>query len=162
MILNGTGSDDRSGISSYIYMYKKSTESTWKQAATVTSDANTNSYTLKNLSGNTQYDIKLVVRDKAGNEGTAVREKVKTSVQVKVGDYVAYTPTSGTYQSGESVNYSGVSTTQTFTTETNLGWRVWSIDEETKSLILIANNPTSQQLPLYGANGFNNRNKDNE
>lgn len=131
MTLNGTGSDDRSGISSYIYMYKKSTESTWKQAATVTSDANTNSYTLKNLTGNTQYDIKLVVRDKAGNEGTAVREKVKTSVQVKVGDYVAYTPTSGSYTVTKA--YSGHTADQTLKTET-LNWRVWSIDENTRKI----------------------------
>jgi len=153
---NATGQDDRSGIYSYIYMYKKSTDSTYKQVATVTSEEETNSYTIKNLTGNTLYDIKVVVRDKAGNEGEAVTQSIKTNVQVKVGDYVAYTPTPGTYNTGTDGVSAGPTTNQVFQTETNLGWRVWSIDEENKSLILIANNPTSTQLKLQGANGFNN------
>ena len=94
-----------------------------------------------------------------GNEG----EGIEIPEGIKVGDYVNYTPTEGTYKVADGTNGSGYTTTdgyQTFTTETGesaLKWRVLSIDEEKGEVELVAATAaqTSTKLYLQGADGYN-------
>ena len=72
---------------------------------------------------------------------------------IKIGDYVAYTPTgAGSY----TVNgtYSGTGSNQVINKE-NLNWRVLDKTEDGK-VRLISANPTTAEVTLKGANGYNN------
>ncbi|MBO5412782.1 MAG: hypothetical protein J6A29_00465 [Clostridia bacterium] len=73
---------------------------------------------------------------------------------LKVGDYVNYTPDTGTYKVASGSTGSGYSSEQSFTTRSNLSWRVWSIDEETGK-IEIALASAGSSLYLEGADGYN-------
>ena len=77
---------------------------------------------------------------------------------LKVGDYVNYTPTTGTYTVAGGENGSGFDSNKTFTTETGdaaLKWRVLSIDETTGKVELIAATENSQYLFLGCEGGYN-------
>ena len=77
---------------------------------------------------------------------------------LKVGDYVNYTPTPGTYKVASGANGSGYTSEQSFTTETGeaaLKWRVLSIDEENGEVELVAATQSSTKLYLQGADGYN-------
>lgn len=85
-------------------------------------------------------------------------EDSKLPERIKVGDYVNYTPTTGTYTVASGENGSGYTSEQSFTTETGenaLEWRVWSIDEENGTVELISATQTSKKLYLKGADGYN-------
>lgn len=73
---------------------------------------------------------------------------------LKVGDYVNYIPDVGTYTVASGSTGSGYTSNQTFTTGSNLSWRVWSINEETGEveIVLATAGPT---LYLKGADGYN-------
>ncbi len=45
---------------------------------------------------------------------------------------------------------------QKFTTETNMKWRIWDYDENTRTIRLISDKPTTAKLTLKGAAGYNN------
>ena len=72
---------------------------------------------------------------------------------IKVGDYVAYTPTG---EASYPVNgtYSGTGTEQVINKE-SLNWRVLDITDDGK-VRLISANPTEAEVELKGANGYNN------
>ncbi len=86
--------------------------------------------------------------------------------EIKVGDYVNYTPTPGTYEisdditglTGYTSNNFTPTGSQTFTTpigEQALKWRVWKIDEESGKIEIISATPTTEKINLRGANGYN-------
>lgn len=86
----------------------------------------------------------------------------KVIYHLKVGDYVDYTPTTGTYKVADGEYGSGYTTTQghqSFTTEVeeSLKWRVLSIDEQTGEIELVSATAAQAETPLYlqGANGYN-------
>ena len=72
---------------------------------------------------------------------------------IKVGDYIAYTPTG---ESSYPVNgtYSGTGTEQVINKE-SLNWRVLDKTEDGK-VRLISATPTEAEVELKGANGYNN------
>ncbi|MBO5413831.1 MAG: hypothetical protein J6A29_06090, partial [Clostridia bacterium] len=100
-----------------------------------------------------------------GNEYTVpceVKLKIMPIATLKVGDYVNYTPDTGTYKVADGETGSGRDTTdpgyQEFTTGSNLSWRVWSIKEnaegdiEEVEIVLARVGPS---LYLKGADGYN-------
>ena len=74
--------------------------------------------------------------------------------ELKVGDYVNYTPDIGTYIVASGSKGSGTVSNQSFTTGTDLSWRVLSVNEETEEveIVLATTGPT---LKLSGADGYN-------
>ena len=85
-------------------------------------------------------------------EGRPIADLVNDGT-IKVGDYVAYTPT------GESSypvdgTYSGTGTEQVINKE-SLNWRVLDITDDGK-VRLISANQTEAEVELRGANGYNN------
>ena len=99
-----------------------------------------------------------------GKYQAAVVEKESTSQTLKadIGDYVSYTPTSskytveGIYSGYDSSNIEAKQgkTNQTFSTNTTVKWRIYSIDD--KTLTLISSNVVNPNLYLQGADGYNN------
>ena len=85
-------------------------------------------------------------------EGKPIADLVNDGT-IKVGDYVAYTPTG---EASYPVNgtYSGTGTEQVINKE-SLNWRVLDITDEGK-VRLISANPTETEVELKGANGYNN------
>lgn len=71
-----------------------------------------------------------------------------------VGKYVYYKPNSGTYEKATLDQYSGSTGNSAFTTEEDLKWRIWNVDD--KNLYLISEKETTQQLILTGSRGYNN------
>ena len=82
---------------------------------------------------------------------------------MKVGDYVAYIPDTGTYKVADGSYGTGYTTEQgyqSFTTETGenaLKWRIWSIDEKMGDIELVSATAAQSTTPLYlkGADGYN-------
>lgn len=94
----------------------------------------------------------------------------KVTYYLKAGDYVDYTPTTGTYKVADGQYGSGYTTDkgyQEFTTEEDnesttevdesLKWRVFSIDEQTGEIELVSATAAQSTTPLYlqGADGYN-------
>ena len=108
------------------------------------------------------YDDKM--HYSVGNYQAAVVEKESTSqiLKTNIGDYVSYTPTSskytveGLYSGYDSSNTSAKEGTsnQTFSTNTTVKWRIYSIDDTT--LTLISSDVVNSNLYLQGADGYNN------
>lgn len=76
---------------------------------------------------------------------------------IKVGDYVNYTPDTGTYKVAGGANGTGHSSEQTFTTETgdsSLKWRILSINEETGRIELVAAT-VGKSITLSSVDGYN-------
>ena len=97
-------------------------------------------------------NIELPDPEPPEEEGTSIGDLVDDGT-IKIGDYVAYTPTgAGSY----TVNgtYSGTGSNQVINKE-NLNWRVLDITDEGK-VRLISATPTTAQVSLKGANGYNN------
>ena len=92
-----------------------------------------------------------------GEEPPKKDEPTELPEGIKVGDYVNYEPTAGTYKVADGTKGSGYTTTngyQSFSTE-DLDWRILSIDEETGEIELVAATPTTSKLYLEGADGYN-------
>ncbi len=184
------GADTHSGVASY--RFQKSTTSAtsgFEDVETVTNTASSIEYTYTGLTDDTTYYLRVVVKDKAGNEkiGDAIEVKTeKAGPDLKVGDYVDYqrwindwdetNHTGGrTYnadRTGQDENteeeggidyYSGVNDNTSSSKETNtahtteeLHWRIYSVDKDTKEMLIISDVPTNYTLTLYGENGYNN------
>jgi len=103
--------------------------------------------------GKDLYEIK-------GNREVEIKESY-SKLDVKVGDYVNYTPDKPTSEqltelNSEINNYSG-SSGQNLSQASEMKWRVLEIDEKTgKPTKLISGKETNESLKLYGANGYNN------
>ena len=72
---------------------------------------------------------------------------------IKIGDYVAYTPTGAASYPVDGTN-SGTGSVQNISKE-NLNWRVLDKTKDGK-VRLISANPTNAEVTLQGANGYNN------
>ncbi|MGN1326524.1 MAG: hypothetical protein ACI4VQ_00335, partial [Clostridia bacterium] len=96
-------------------------------------------YKFENLRYSKQYNVKVKITDKNGNQ-TIVSKVVNN---IKIGDYVNYTY--DTVSSGYSLlaKYSGYDSDQTIAqSSTTLQWRVLNIDEYAKTIDLVSENPT--------------------
>lgn len=159
VIVKAKGKDNGgSGIYTYTFYIKTSTERTYTEKDTITvENAEECSYTYKDLSEGASYDLMVEVYDKAGNKETATPEGSISTIEWKasVGDYVAYTPKKGTYRAlGKYTGYWD-DAPQVLSTET-LDWRIWDIDEENDKLILIAESHTESEMGFNGSQGYNN------
>ena len=75
--------------------------------------------------------------------------------ELEVGDYVDYHPqTEETSYTVEAI-YSGYTNDQTIHQD-NMTWRILNINKEAKTVDVISTEPTSEQLSLFGALGYNN------
>lgn len=120
-----TSKDLESGMDenpTYHYYIKKSEDPLYPDEP---SYEGINTYTFQNLSQDTNYDIKVTVRDKMDNEGVAIIEGIKTK---KVDDATEGLETGSITA---SVSWSNESATVTLSTNTNLTieWQVGSITE---------------------------------
>ena len=101
-------------------------------------------------------DIEIAVNAK----GTQVLDRViYLADEVEIGDYVNYDATSG---DGEGLSITptsdltGSETTTTFNSSDITGWRVYDVDNITKTVTLIAADPTQSTLTLSGKKGWKN------
>lgn len=135
----------------------------------------------KTKTGNTpsKEDLKTIIQENGYNEGTVGEDSFVTkdggytieyneingwknvlSNVAKPGDYVAYTPdTVNTEKMNELIQdfntYSGSSGNNSDTLkQENLNWRV--LDVKDGRVRLISEKPTTSQIRLYGAKGYNN------
>ena len=119
----------------------------------------TNGIPVKKLNSTT-YQIEVTqngiytftFEDNAGNQGSAsVTVDSIDEINLRVGDYVDYVP------DGEetlSIDYVGCSNLNVPVED--LTWRVFDIDNEAKTVELIANNTTQKTITLIGEDGYNN------
>ena len=119
----------------------------------------TNGIPVKKLNSTT-YQIEVTqngiytftFEDNAGNQGSAsVTVDGIDEIKLRVGDYVDYVP------DGEetlSIDYVGCSNLNVPVED--LTWRVFDIDNEAKTVELIANNTTQKTITLIGEDGYNN------
>lgn len=126
----------------------------------LTETKTTGIWTPTELEANTEYNITVKSYDNAGNiskESMVTPVKTKSleetiSASTEIGKYVNYKPTNGTYI--VESRYSGYTENQTFSTETDLKWRIWTIDNN--NLYLISEEHTASLLKLAGFLGYNN------
>ena len=157
--VTATGKDTNgSGVYQYIFKRKLTSEGSYTIAGTITvNNQESCTYIYTGLTTGGSYDLLVEVQDKAGNKATATTDSyVSTKAwKAKIGDYVAYSPKSGTHNVA-ATTYSGYGTAQSFSTDTGLQWRIWDLNEDTNKLTLIADGVTSKTLYLQGAQGYNN------
>ena len=75
--------------------------------------------------------------------------------KLKIGDFVNYTPVPASSSGGNYTflaKYSGWSSDQTISVDTDLGWRIFEIDTENGMIDLICNSDTSQKV-YFGFDG---------
>ena len=117
-------SDGESGLAtSGRYAYYINTESTARSTGT------SNTYTYTNLAGGTQYTIKVIVKDQAGNE----KEVTTVATTEKQGDTAAVIAQNPTAYYGKEVENYGVIYDDT--AEASNKWRIFYADEENIYLI---------------------------
>ena len=75
-------------------------------------------------------------------------------VILKVGDYVDYKPTNGTFAKETLDTYSGSTENTALSTDNSLNWRILEVDSTT--LTLISAVPTSEELYLAYDSGYSN------
>ncbi|MBO5412864.1 MAG: hypothetical protein J6A29_00905 [Clostridia bacterium] len=117
--------------------------------------------TINEITKTTEY---VMAKETDGTDEVNMQEYLwdgsLASYYLKAGDYVDYTPDTGTYTVASGATGSGYTSNQTFTTETgesSLKWRVLSIDEKTGKIELVSATAAqiSTQLYLQGADGYN-------
>ena len=117
-------SDGESGLAtSGRYAYYINTESTARSTGT------SNTYTYTNLAGGTQYTIKVIVKDKAGNE----KEVTTVATTEKQGDTAAVIAQNPELYYGKEVENYGVKYDNTSGASNK--WRIFYADEENIYLI---------------------------
>ena len=96
--------------------------------------------------------------------GTAYTKEVSVEVNqfknsiledIKIGDYVNYTPKTEKSESTVNQNESGTSE-QKVAKDATLKWRILNIDEAKGTVDLVSAAPTSSTVKFYGALGYNN------
>ena len=119
-----TAKDNESGLAtSGTYAYYLNAESTAKATST------SNTYTYQNLAQNTNYTIKVVIKDAAGNE----KEVTQTATTEKKGDTAAVVAQNPTAYYGKEVENYGVIYDNT--AEATNKWRIFYADENNIYLI---------------------------
>lgn len=116
-------------------------------------------YTYTDLASGVIYNLKVEVKDKAGNTtiktvsqqvGIAEEMPIK-ELQANIGKYIEYEPISSKFVTSSS--RSGYSS-QTFETNLDAKWRIFKIEED--KLTLISDKEANTNFYLGGANGYNN------
>ena len=112
--------------------------------------------TIKNLYIKDSYKITNMNGLLAGvNNGEIINcYYEKALIGLKVGDYVNYEPTKGTYTVAGGTYGTGYISNQSFTTDSSLKWRILSIDEKTGEIELVSATSV-HTLYLNGADGYN-------
>ena len=119
-----TAKDNESGLAtSGTYAYYLNAESTAKATST------SNTYTYQNLAQNTNYTIRVVIKDAAGNE----KEVTQTATTEKKGDTAAVVAQNPTAYYGKEVENYGVIYDNT--AEATNKWRIFYADENNIYLI---------------------------
>ncbi len=119
-----TAQDNETGLATNgTYAYYLNTESTARNTST------SNTYTYENLTGGTQYIIKVIVKDQAGNEKEATQTAM-TEKEVYNATVIAQNPTM--YYGKEVENYGVIYDNTAGATNK---WRIFYADEENIYLI---------------------------
>ena len=163
--VTANGADELSGIASYEFQ-RSTTSSTegFTSVGTITSNENSCSYKYEGLTAGTTYYLRVIAKDKAGNTMTSnvveqyiekkeinIGELTEEEKNEMVGKYVDYTPVSGSFTSEGQYNGYG---NQTFSTITNLKWRILEVNNNV--LTIISDNTANTNFYLEGENGYNN------
>ena len=93
----------------------------------------------------------IVLEKEAYFSDNSANGKTLYAVWGRIGEYIAYTPTISSFTSTGTYNGSG---DKSFSTVTNLKWRVLKIEENV--LTLISDTTANTGFTLKGANGYNN------
>lgn len=107
-----------------------------------------NSYKITNMNG-------LIAGTNNGEIINCYYEKIM--IGLKTGDYVNYTPDTGTYTVASGETGSGYTSSQSFTTETGISalkWRILSLNEKTGEIELVSAT-AGPTLYLTGVEGYN-------
>ena len=158
--VNASGSDEGSGIISYSFQISSTqNDEDFTTVRTEASTEGTCSYKYSNLEVGKNYYLRVIVADRAGYQTTSEITKQGTqdngvpdeTLSSSIGRYVAYTPVSGSFSS--NVTYNGY-TTQNFSTDTAVKWRIMFVEDN--KISLISEEPVNNGFRLQGANGYNN------
>ena len=148
--VQATGADNTSGIASYEFQYKLSSETTWKNhGSAISTNAETQTHIYTNLTANTEYELRVLITDVAGNPnaGTGITQLTKKK-ELKVGDYVAYTPDEREYvwncETALSSTYRPIS----YFTDSSVKWRIFEKDAD--SICLISADVIKANIPCEG------------
>ena len=158
--VTANATDSESGIASYDFYIKPEPEQDYSNTPNQRGTKST--FSANGLSKGTNYTIKVIVSDKAGNIADkeilvkTIASTIANAIAsgIKVGDTVYYSP-----PTGKSYTATGTgSNNQTFTSETNpmTTWKVWKIDSSNKTIEIVSSKPTDQSLTLGGLDGWNN------
>lgn len=145
-----TAQDELSGIYSYEIQYKKKNESNWKTGETKITTEGSVAITAKDLESLTEYEVKVIVKDKAGNEVTQAATATTTK-EPQVGDYIGnFKPDLKQYTvSKELTGYSKDWTSNIDGKFWGTNWKILSINKETnKVLIYIMVHNTDAVIPF--------------
>ena len=164
--VNANGEDSTSGIASYIFQYSTTSKTegfTTKEEVQNTSNSCTFEY--QDLTSNTTYYLRVIVKDRAGNttESSVIEQRIEQKeinfaelteeeINGMVGKYIGYTPVSGSYTS--SLTYNGYGNSLYFSTDSTLKWRILEVTDNT--LTLISDTTANPTFGLESYNGYNN------
>ncbi len=159
--VTANGADATSGVASYIFQYSTTNEeSGFTTADEVQNTASSCTYTYSDLTSDTTYYLRVIVKDRAGNTtlpSTAVPATTKKAgmsdieLASNVGKYVGYTPVSGSFTSQGT--YNGGSN-QNFSTTTGVKWKI--LDSNSNTLTLISDIAVNTGFRLGYEDGYNN------
>ena len=164
--VNANGEDSTSGIASYIFQYSTTSKTegfTTKEEVQNTSNSCTFEY--QDLTSNTTYYLRVIVKDRAGNttESSVIEQRIEQKeinfaelteeeINGMVGKYIGYTPVSGNFTS--SSTYNGYGSSKYFSTDSTLKWRILEVTDNT--LTLISDTTANPTFGLESYNGYNN------
>ena len=166
--VNANGEDATSGIASYSFQYSTtSSEDGFTTKEEVKNTSTSCTYTYQDLTSDTTYYLRVVVKDRAGKttESLAVTVRTKTAelnfgemteeeINEEIGKYVDYTPTYGNFSEHTNSSYSGSSENSSVSTDTSIKWEILSVGNNI--LTLISDKAVNSDFTLYGYNGYNN------
>ena len=105
-----------------------------------------------------QKDIKIKTNEKGMLLNTTATDAGPTQeeilAKIKVGDYVNYSPATKTITTDKTKT--GYNKTQLLTTQSDVKWRIFSIDETTGEVLIATQGPTNTDTKVYliGATGY--------
>ncbi len=143
--VQATGADVTSGIASYQFQYKLSSETTWQNHGTaISTNAGSQTHIYTDLTANTEYDLRVIVTDKAGTPKAGTSIPQKTELKLKVGDYVDYIPDDASYTWSGSLG--GRPSDSLITTESKR-WRIFRIEAD--FLLLVPSTRLDNDVPFF-------------
>ena len=167
--VNANGEDATSGIASYSFQYSTtSSEDGFTTKEEVKNTSTSCTYTYQDLTSDTTYYLRVVVKDRAGKTTTSTAISVTTDKKIPLtetelannkGKYVEYIPEIGTFSDhvGTTYNeYSGSPANSQMSTITDLKWVILDVNVDDNTLTLISETIANENFGLGGANGYNN------